>query len=110
QNVSTLAGTTATFMVTAEAVNAPQSELSYQWQRDDVDIPGATGSSYTTPLLTLADQGAKFRVLIKLPGASATSSEATLQVIQDTTAQTVIADYELCSRNTFGMLFSVSLP
>jgi len=28
QNVSTLAGTTATFMVTAEAVNAPQSELS----------------------------------------------------------------------------------
>src|SRR5207237_975246 len=38
-------GTTATFEVRASG-DAP---LSYQWQRDGQDIPGATSSVYTTP-------------------------------------------------------------
>lgn len=48
------AGASASFSVTA--TGAPP--LAYQWQRDGVDIPGATGPNYATPALTLADSGA----------------------------------------------------
>lgn len=58
-DLSRSVGSTATFAVTA--TNA----TSYQWQRFDgaawVNIAGATASSYTTPALTLADSGARFR-------------------------------------------------
>ncbi len=42
-------GATATFSVTA-AGDAP---LSYQWQRNQVNIPGAMAASYTTPPVAL---------------------------------------------------------
>ena len=43
-------GQTATFSVTATG----SSPISYQWQQNFVDIPGATGTSYTTPATTLS--------------------------------------------------------
>jgi regulation of enolase protein 1 (concanavalin A-like superfamily) len=109
QNVSTLAGTTATFTVTAEAQNAPQREVSYQWQKDGVNIPGATSASYTTGLLSTTDSGAKYKVLLKLPGASATSSEVTLTVNQDSTPPSVTAAYGLQNGTAIGLLFSEAL-
>lgn len=53
-------GSSASFSVNA-AGGAP---LSYQWQRNDSAIPGATTASYTTPALGLADDRALYRVLI----------------------------------------------
>jgi len=51
-------GQTATFSVTATGTEP----LSYRWQKNGLDIPGATGASYTTPPATLHDNGATYRV------------------------------------------------
>jgi hypothetical protein len=69
-------GQTATFTVTMTG-SAP---LSYQWQKNGVDISGATGASYTTPATTLADNGSTFRVVVTNGAGSTTSQNATLKV------------------------------
>ncbi|HOW67556.1 MAG TPA: PA14 domain-containing protein [Candidatus Paceibacterota bacterium] len=74
---------TVTFSVTATGGSQYSSAPSYQWQRDGVDIPGATGASYTTPLLTTADSGAKFRCVLSVPALTVNSEEATLTVNAD---------------------------
>jgi len=48
--------------------------ISYQWQRDGVDIVGATGSSYTT---TQADVGAAIRVVASYTDAQGTAESVT---------------------------------
>ncbi len=68
-------GATTTFSVTASG-----SSLSYQWQRDGQNIAGATGASYTTPVLHMADNGGKYQVVVSGPNASVTSSAVTLTV------------------------------
>ena len=50
-------GQPATFGVSATGT----TPLSYQWQRNTVNISGANGSSYTIPNAALSDNGAKFR-------------------------------------------------
>lgn len=69
-------GQTVTFSVTASGT-AP---LSYQWRRADVAIPGATAATYTTPPLTLADNGVAYSVVVSNSAGSATSSTALLTV------------------------------
>jgi hypothetical protein len=74
-NTSVPAATKATFSV---AVSNPIA--FYQWQRNQVDIPGATSASYTTDFVSLGDSGAKYRAVVTIPGSSAPSAEATLTV------------------------------
>lgn len=69
-------GRQAQFEVSASGT-AP---LVYQWQRDGLDIAGATDERYTTPATTAADDGAVFRVVVSNPEGSATSAEAVLSV------------------------------
>jgi len=75
-NRTVAAGQSATFSVTA-AGTAP---LTYQWQKNGVNIAGATASSYTTPPATTADSGSTFRVVVSNAAGSATSNSATLTV------------------------------
>src|ERR1700722_2886852 len=75
-NQTVIVGQTATFSVTATGM-AP---LSYQWQKNQVNIPGATSSSFTTPATTLADSGTSFQVIVTNPISSVTSNAATLTV------------------------------
>ena len=77
-DVTVAAGATATFGVVA-AGTAP---LSYQWERNNSAIPNAPNSaSYTTPVLTTADNGATFQVIVNNSvSPPATSSSATLTV------------------------------
>jgi len=75
-SVSVSAGQTASFSVTADG-SAP---LTYQWQRNGADIAGATGASYTTPVLTVADNGASYRVVIGNAASSVTSASASVSV------------------------------
>ncbi|HEV2195107.1 MAG TPA: immunoglobulin domain-containing protein [Candidatus Acidoferrum sp.] len=75
-NQTVTAGQVATFSVAASG-SAP---LSYQWQKNGVNIAGATSTSYTTPATTTADSGTTFRVLVNNSAGSATSSAATLTV------------------------------
>lgn len=75
--VNTTQGGTATFSVTARG-GAP---LSYQWQRNGADIPGAVSAVYTTPSLTQADSGALFRCVVSNSLGSVTSNDALLMIV-----------------------------
>lgn len=69
-------GEQATFCVSASGT-AP---LSYQWQRNNSNIAGATATCYTTPVTTLADHGTQYRVSVTNPWGSAMSNSAILNV------------------------------
>lgn len=74
QNVNV--GQTATFSVGTTGT-AP---LSYQWQKNSVNISGATSASYTTPAAMSSDSGATFHVVVTNSLGSVTSNSATLMV------------------------------
>jgi hypothetical protein len=77
QNATVTVGQTATFTVVATGT-AP---LSYQWQKNQANISGATSASYTTPATTAADNGSTFDVIASNGvSPSATSNNATLTV------------------------------
>jgi Immunoglobulin domain len=67
---------TAMFSVTATGTGT----LRYQWMKNGVNISGATGRSYTTPPTTMADNGARFAVVVSNAAGSVTSNNATLTV------------------------------
>jgi hypothetical protein len=89
QPVTRQEGQTATFSVNARAGGAV---FNYQWQRNNGDIAGANGASYTTPTLTLANNNDTYRVIISGPSlAPVTSDAATLTVVPDQEAPTVVS-------------------
>jgi alpha-tubulin suppressor-like RCC1 family protein len=63
------------------SVVATGGNLTYQWRRNSVDIPGATSAIYTTPAATAGDNGAVFAVVVTNAGGSATSADAALTVV-----------------------------
>jgi hypothetical protein len=81
------AGQTASFSVAATGT-AP---LSYQWQKNGANIPGASSSNYTTPLTTSSDSGAQFTVVVSNTAGSVNSSAATLTVNAATVAPSITA-------------------
>ena len=84
-NQTVTAGQTATFAVVA-AGTAP---LGYQWQKNGVNIAGATSASYTTATTTTADSGSTFRVVVTNTAGTVTSSAATLTVNAAAVAPTI---------------------
>jgi hypothetical protein len=75
-NTTKIKGLTAAFTITASGNPSP----SYQWQRNAASITGATSASYTTPAVTLADNGAQYRCIVSNAAGSDTSASATLTV------------------------------
>ena len=69
------AGDMATFSVTATGTSP-----SYQWKKGGTVIPGATSSSYTTPAMSYAGNGAEYSVVVSNSAGTVTSSSATLTV------------------------------
>ena len=67
-----IAGQPATF----EVVATGHGPLRYQWQKNGVDIVGATADYFTT----VANDGATFRAVIKNDSGTVTSAPATLMV------------------------------
>jgi len=84
-NQTVTAGQTATFTVVA-AGTAP---LSYQWQKNSVNIAGATSASYTTPVTTTSDSGSGFTVVVSNTAGTVTSTAATLTVNPAPVAPTI---------------------
>ncbi len=77
QPTSTTAGVggTATFNVTATGT----PPLTYQWQRAQTNLPGATAAAFSISPVTLADAG-EYRVRVSNAFGSVTSDVATLTV------------------------------
>ena len=69
-------GASATFSVRASG----QGTLRYQWQRNGVNISGATAQDYTIAAATAADNGARFRAIVSSDFGSVMSNEAVLTV------------------------------
>lgn len=82
---------TATFTVAASGTG-----LSYQWQRNGVNIAGATASSFTTPATSVsggaANSGDTYRCVVTNSGGSATSTAATLTVNAGSGSGVVVSD------------------
>jgi hypothetical protein len=76
QNRNVPVGASASFSVAVSGV----PPFGYQWQRDNTDIPGATGPTYTTPILIVSDSGAQFRVRVTNSFGFALSDPGTLTV------------------------------
>jgi glucose/arabinose dehydrogenase len=76
QDRSAAIGESVTFSVVASG-NAP---LSYQWQRNGLDITGANASSYTVNSVATGDNGARFRAVVSNAVGSVTSNEGVLTV------------------------------
>lgn len=96
-------GATATF--TASATGSPTPTA--QWQSAPAggtftDIQNATGTSYTTPATVAADNGRQYRVVFSNSEGTATSSAATLTVVQAPTAnaQTVAVTFDTATAIT----------
>lgn len=60
-NKTANAGTTTTFTT---ACSQGSAHLTYQWQENSTNIPGANGPSYTTPPLSTSDNGDQFALLV----------------------------------------------
>jgi hypothetical protein len=71
-------GETATFSVAASG----SMPMSYPWQKDNVDIPGAKNPIYTTPVVSMSNSGAAFRCIVSNSLGSITSSKAILTVLR----------------------------
>ena len=74
--VTVPAGQTATFSVTG----AGSTPISYQWQRNGVNISGATAATYTTPATVAVDSGAVFTVQVTNSFGSVASNATVLTV------------------------------
>jgi len=69
-------GQPATFSVVATGT----ATLKYQWSKGTASISGATAATYTTPAVTMADDGSTFTVTVTNSVGNVTSSAATLTV------------------------------
>jgi glucose/arabinose dehydrogenase len=76
-STSVAVGQPASFGVSAEGTQP----LNVQWQRDSIDIGGATAATYSLPATALSDNGATFRAVVTNAFGAATSNNATLTVI-----------------------------
>ncbi|MBK8871150.1 MAG: S8 family serine peptidase [Elusimicrobia bacterium] len=68
--------TSATFRVVATG----SDPLTYQWQKNGTDIPGAKKATYTTPPTLVKENDALFRVVVRNSAGSVTSATARLSV------------------------------
>lgn len=93
-NQSVVAGSTATF--TAAASGSPTPTV--QWQRNGVDISGATSTSYTTPATTVtggsANNGDTYRAVFTNGSGTATTNSATLTVNAPGTAALTLSGFK----------------
>jgi hypothetical protein len=81
-----------TLSIGAGAVtNTSSGPLVIQWRKNGVNIPGATGPSYTTPYLNTSDSGSQYTAVVSFPGVQTTSSPVTVTVNADDAVPVVLS-------------------
>ena len=75
-SVGVVLGDAVGFRVTATG----DGPLSYQWQKDGVNMAGATGDAISIPVVRAAD-AASYRVVVSNPVSAVTSSQAVLDIL-----------------------------
>jgi len=78
QSLTVTAGHRARFFA---AASSPGGPVSYQWQVNGVNIPGATRQAYTTPVLGPADSGNSYRVIASGGGVTVAGAAAGATVV-----------------------------
>ncbi len=86
QSISKVAGDSAMFTVSATG----SLPLSYQWQKDTIDITGAAGQIYTTPLALIVDSGSTYRCIVSNSVGKDTSDAAVLSVVSNVTKPAIM--------------------
>ena len=102
-------GGTATFSV---GINATP-DVTYQWRKGGVNIPGATSATYITPALTAADNNALYSVVVTKTGAnSVTSADAKLTVapVSDVNGSVLIEIFNGLGGTAVPASFSLAPP
>ena len=105
ENITVVENRSATFSVKAEGKSEFGTNILYQWQKNGVDIPNATSASYTVSRIQLADNGAVFRCILKVPGLTTNSADAVVTVLADQTSPTALSAGALINRNEIGIMF-----
>jgi hypothetical protein len=89
------------------------SPIGYQWQRSDdggatyTDIPNAGGATFTVPsTLNSADNGDKYRAIVRCPAGELVSQAATLTVAPDSTSPHVLSASRAANGTTILVTFS----
>jgi hypothetical protein len=85
QSQTAIAGDSVTF-----SVGITGGPATYQWQKDQVNINGATAATYTINPVTTASAGT-YRVIVSNALGSRTSSNAVLTVFADTEGPTMLS-------------------
>lgn len=78
QSMVVFEGTKARFAIDAEADGMA---LNYQWQRNGIDIAGATEGELITDYVRFFANGDKFRVVISSPGLETVTSESAMLTV-----------------------------
>lgn len=94
-------GATVTFSVES------QGGRLYQWRKDGIDIPGATGASYTTPPVSSDDSGALYAVRVETGCTDQVSNPAVLTVADSVSPQVSVVSP---SGGEYWILSSPDLP
>ena len=79
---------------------------SFQWQRDGVDLPGATNLIYQTPPVRVRDQGAVFRVRVTNSQGETLSAGAQLNVTRDVTPPRLVSVSNQVANDALVVTFS----
>lgn len=104
-------GQSVTLTIGASGTSAYGNSVGIQWQTasagssDFSDVAGATGDSLDTGVLTTADSGVQFRVVLSVPTLDVTSEVATVTVASDNNPPSILG-VSATSANTLIVRFS----
>ncbi len=79
--------------------------LSFQWQENGTNIPGATGLSFTTSILGPLDNGDQFDVLVTFPNGSTTNSATSTVTVLTEPPYVVTSGIPIWNTNEVVVLF-----
>lgn len=108
QDATGLENGTATFSVAYEAT--PPDDVCVQWKINGAIVPDALGPTFTTGVLTMADNGARVTALVVVPGMTGVeSAPATLTVTPDTTPPVLLGAKGVPNQEAVELTFSERL-